>query len=330
MTTSDNNGAGRRMTAPPVRLNGETINLLVEHQLDLWPEVRDRYLSLGRSERKRLDMGDLPMALQLNPARIVSTGADTSARGIAARPCFLCAANRPQQQLAREWMPGWELCINPFPILPIHFTIIATEHVPQQQPPFEMAAMAEQAPDLAIFFNGARGGASAPDHLHLQAVLKQELPLLALAERNHHASRPGFLSSEQMGIDIPFHFISAVITPDIQGARMLTQISRAFGIDPDTGKPDPGLINVFYWMGDEGMLRAVVVPRRRHRPRQYFLDTPGRIVVAPGAIDMTGLIITPRPEDFNSLDADTVRDIYAQVAFADAIPDSILSHFDIR
>lgn len=311
-----------------MRLNLETVNLLVEHQLTLWPEVNRRYADLGKSCRKPLPMGDLPFALQLNPARIVSTAADTSREGISARPCFLCAANRPQEQLSAEWMPGWDLCVNPFPILPIHFTIIAREHRPQAEPPFEMAAMAETAPYLAIFFNGAHGGASAPDHLHMQAVLKSELPLLAVAEMNHPSERTGFMSSEEFGLDLPFHFISAVVTPDSEGARMLMRIASAFGIDAD-GKIDQGLINVFYWMGADGLLRAAVVPRRAHRPHHYFMEGADRVVVAPGAIDMTGLMITPRPEDFEKLDAATVREIYSEVAFAAELPEAIKTHFGL-
>lgn len=312
----------------PAPLNQETINLLVEHQLGEWPEAATRYQGLGRSMRKPLDIGDLPFALQLNPARIVSTAADTSSEGIASRACFLCASNRPKEQICAEWMPGWDLCINPFPILPIHFTIISKEHRPQDRPPFEMAAMAEAAPDLVIFFNGANGGASAPDHLHMQGVLKSELPLLALTEKSHPSGKPGFLSSESFGLDLPFHFVSAVITPDRQGAMMLRSISSAFGIGPD-GNQDPGLINVFYWMGDDGMLRAAVVPRRSHRSHHYFADEPDRIVVAPGAIDMTGLMITPRPQDYERLDTGLIKDIYSEVAFADSLPQPVRQHFDL-
>lgn len=312
----------------PVRLDLETINNLVEVQLGLWPDAAQRYLQLGETQRKPLEMGDLPMALQLNPARIVSTAADTSKEGIAGRACFLCAANRPMEQICGEWMHGWDLCINPFPILPIHFTIIAREHRPQDRPPFEMAAMAEAAPHLAIFFNGAKGGASAPDHLHLQGVLKSELPLLDVAEKNHPSSHAGFIDSSAFSLDIPFQFVSAVIPPDRSGAEMLKKISSAFGIDNE-GSHDAGLINVFYWMGADGYLRAIVVPRRSHRPHHYFLEGDDRIVVAPGAIDMTGLMITPRKEDFERLDAPTVREIYSEVAFADRLPEEIKAHFEL-
>ena len=98
----------------PSPLNLETINLLVEHQLGEWPDAAVRYHDLGRTQRKPLDIGDLPFALQLNPARMVSTAADTSTEAIASRPCFLCADNRPKEQMCAEWMPGWDLCVNPF------------------------------------------------------------------------------------------------------------------------------------------------------------------------------------------------------------------------
>lgn len=133
-----------------------------------------------------------------------------------------------------------------------------------------MAAMAESARDLVFFFNGARAGASAPDHMHVQAVLKSELPLIRLAEANHPASRGGFMSSEEYGLDLPFHFISAVITPDNEGMKALARIPGAFGIDAESGQPDRGLVNAFFWIGDDGLLRVAVVPRKRHRPYCHY------------------------------------------------------------
>lgn len=312
----------------PIHLSAENMTDIVEHQLSVWPEASARYSRLGLTQRKPVDTGDLPTALQLNPARIVSTAADTSDAGIASRHCFLCAANRPTEQFSFEWLPGWDLCINPFPILPIHFTIIAREHTPQSAPPLEMASMAEAAPDLCIFFNGAKGGASAPDHLHLQGVLKSELPLIRLAETMHPSSSIGFMLSEDFGLNLPFQFVSAVIPADTTGMRAILKISKAWGID-ENGKHDPGLINVFYWMGADGLLRAIVVPRRRHRSHHYFLEGPDRIIVAPGAIDMTGLVITPRQEDFDRIDAPILKEIYAETAFADNLPQDVKDHFTL-
>lgn len=287
------------------------INDFIQHQLAVWPEARERYLALGKTERRRFRLGDFEGAFQHNPARIVSTAAKTDAASVAARPCFLCRDNRPNEQIAIPLNNDWEMAINPFPIFPVHFTIISTTHRPQDAPPLEMAAFAEHFPELAIFFNGASGGASAPDHLHLQAVLKSELPLLRLAEENHPDSKPGFMRSDMWGLDLPFLFLSAVITDDEEGSRDYLHALALTGGDAD-GKPDKGLRNVFCWRGESGKMRLIVVPRRCHRPACYGTGE-GRLLVAPGAIDMAGVVILPRDDDFRAITPEAMRAIYTDV-----------------
>lgn len=293
------------------------INDFIERQLEVWPEARERYLSLGRTERRRFRIGDLEGAFQFNPARIVSTAAKTDAASVAARPCFLCRDRRPEQQMAVPLNGKWEMTLNPYPVFPVHFTIISTDHRPQEAPPLEMAGIAEHFPDLCIFFNGASGGASAPDHLHMQAVLKSELPLLRLAEEHHPASLPGIMRSDMWTvgdrpIDLPFVFLSAVITDDEEGGRDYLRMLALTGAGAD-GKPDRGLRNVFCWKGPDGLLRMIVVPRKQHRPACYGTE-PGQRLVAPGAIDMTGIVILPRKEDFDSITPEEMRRIYIDVS----------------
>lgn len=319
-TNSEKKGGNAGMPRP---LDTDRINTLIETQLAEWPLAKENFFNLMKVRRRPMKLGDLDCAVQLNPARIVSTGANVDPEAIAARPCFLCRSNRPAEQITTPWGEGWELLVNPFPILPVHFTIASTRHEPQADIPLEMAMFAEAAQDLAIFFNGARAGASAPDHLHLQAVLKQELPLLRLAERSHPKERGGFMGSEEMGLDLPFQFVSALITPDMYGYRTLGRIKSLFGMDAETGTPDRGLLNAFFWIGEDSLLRAVIVPRRRHRPLCYGKQQ-GELTISPGAIDMAGLLITPREEDFNQVDEGMVRTIYSDVAFADQLPQAIL------
>lgn len=313
------------MAMQPRQLTTEDINSLIEEQLKAWRLATDNFFSLRHAERRVMRLGDLPAAVQHNPARIKSTGASVDPRSIAARPCFLCPTNRPAEQITVKWMDGWELLVNPYPILPVHFTIASTEHKPQSRIPIEMAEMAEAAPDLVFFFNGAHAGASAPDHLHVQAVLKDELPLLRLTEASH--LKGGFSTSEDMGLDVPFHFISAIVTPDREGMSTLAKVPGAFGIDRATGLPDPGLVNAFFWIGDNGLLRIVIIPRKAHRPACYAAPGSDGMLISPGAIDMTGLMIVPREEDFRKIDEAAVRRIYSEVAFADRLPDGIRQYF---
>lgn len=308
-----------------MKLSTEDINSLIEAQLAVWPEAKRNFDALADVGRKAVHTGDFPAHAQYNPARIRSTAADLNPEAIRKRACFLCRANRPEQQLCGELMPGWELLVNPYPILPVHFTIVDTEHRPQDEIPLEMAAMAESAPDLAIFFNGARAGASAPDHRHCQGVLKSELPIVALTENCHSAEGVDIMTSDQWGLNLPFQFVSAVVKPTPEGMRTLHLMTCIKGIDAATGRPDPGLVNAFFWIDGRGYLRIVVIPRRAHRPSCYFSEGPDHMTVSPGALDMAGLLIFPEKRDFDSVTSERAREIYAEVAFADSLPDDIWS-----
>lgn len=143
------------------------IQAFIERQLAAWPEAAERFKALERVEVKTVG----GYRVQFNPARAVSTAAKVDAASIAARPCFLCASNRPPQQMALDW-EDMEILINPFPIFPNHLTIVAKEHTPQSMlgRVEQMRRLSRELPGYTVFFNGARCGASAPDHMHLQAV----------------------------------------------------------------------------------------------------------------------------------------------------------------
>ncbi len=143
------------------------IDDFIKRQLALWPEAARRYEELGRVEVK--DAGGY--RVQFNPARAVSTAAKVDAASIAARPCFLCGANRPPEQIALEW-EDLEILLNPFPVFPGHLTIPARNHTPQSMRGRvgQMRRLSRALPGYTVFFNGAKCGASAPDHFHFQAV----------------------------------------------------------------------------------------------------------------------------------------------------------------
>lgn len=312
----------------PDVLDSDFLNSFIERQLNVWPLAHDNFFRLGETQRKRIEGWSMATSVQLNPARIVSTGANVDRRSINGRPCFLCACNRPAEQLSVEFIKGWHLLVNPYPILPVHFTIASTGHTPQAYIPLDMAVMAEKLPGMTIFFNGARAGASAPDHSHVQAVLSCELPLTRLVMEQHNASQPGFISSEDFNVELPFQFISGIITPDNQGMEWLSKIPGAFGIESVTGQPDPGLVNSFMWIDETGLLRVVIVPRSGHRPECYGMKD-NEFVISPGAIDMAGLMISPRSHDFERMDYSIMKRIYSDVAFADELPANLKIFFNI-
>lgn len=294
-------------------LNLEQINDFYDAQFREWTELKPRYDALMQAERRNVGVGDMTVALQFNPARIKSTGAAVDTSSLARRPCFLCKANRPREQRSLGILDSWHWLINPYPIFPVHVTIASKAHEPQEEIPLDMVAAAEAAPELAFFYNGARAGASAPDHLHFQATLKEELPLIAIAEKYHQGGRSSAMDSTDFPVDLPLCFRSITVVPDAEGMQLLSLLPTMYGFDAVTGAPDPGMVNVIVWIDDSRTLRAIVIPRKRHRPACYTSAADGEgCMVSPGAVDMAGVLILPRKSDFDTLDAERIASIYAE------------------
>lgn len=277
---------------------------MLREQLKVWPLAADNYAALGRAERRRFKIGALEGAFQCNPARIVSTGAKTDKQSIGRRRCFLCSANRPDEQYTIPFSVAgggeWEILVNPYPILPWHFTIASIKHEKQGDIPLDMIVLAEQLPGAVMFYNGAHAGASAPDHLHFQMVLKDELPLINYLESGKDVSL------------LPYRVWYRIVTPDDAGMGYLREFSEIRGRDRQTGSDDKDLVNAFAWMGDDGYLRLAVVPRSAHRPSCYDAGTEDGMLISPGAIDVAGLIILPRRADYERIDESDLAKIYSE------------------
>ena len=297
----------------------EDVKDFIETQLSCWRDAKRNYDALASVRRRNIMLGDMCVGIQWNPGRISSTGADVAAEKIKQRPCFLCSANRPKVQIGYPVLDGWEMLVNPFPIFPVHLTIVSRSHIPQKHVPDDIVDIALKLPGMAVFFNGAAAGASAPDHMHLQAVLKDELPLIRLSETFHSSDNPGLMLSSQFGLKLPFGFISGVVKPDDSGMKTLIAGLHIGGLSSDGSLTDPALVNIFFWMDQMGMLRFIVIPRRAHRPSCYFAEGDKRRMVSPGCIDMAGIIIVPRQNDFMALTVAEIGNIYSDVALAQDI-----------
>ena len=78
------------------------------------------------------------------------------------------------------------------------------------------------------------------------------------------------------------------------------------------GEKEPRM-NIIVWRdGSEDVI--VILPRDNHRPACYFEEGDRRMVISPGALDMAGLIITPREEDFNRMSEDKLISILKEVS----------------
>lgn len=279
----------------------------IDRQLSDWQLARENYQALGKTERRQFQLGDLTVGLQHNPARIVSTAAKTDSKTLSERPCFLCKENRPPQQVGIDIAEGWELLINPYPIFPTHYTIVSKTHCPQDGFPLDSVIMAEKLPGHTIFYNGKHAGASCPTHLHCQAVKTYELPLMQLIEKRHYADSGYIATHKTLGLDVPFGFVSVIVSPDLNGMQQLARIEETIGIEYIS----EGKFNAFVWIDGTGKLRIVAVPRNAHRPKCYGSGI-GQRMISPGCIDMAGVLIAPLKKDFDEISQEEVQKIYSE------------------
>lgn len=292
--------------------NKHNIRAFFTHQLDTWDEIRQRYEALKHVGLKQLGHRQL----QYNPARMVSTGAQIDRQTIAQRACFLCEKNRPEEQLTIDLGDDFELMVNPFPVLPMHFTIVRKTHVSQTilENYTEIHRLLELFPELFVFYNGPMSGASAPDHMHFQAGIGQELPLMTVLRKLEKEQQ--VLIKQENGSSLSMFntvsFKAFVIKSKVQETEM-TLFKQLYDAMPvREGEKEPRM-NIVAWRdGSEDVI--VVLPRDNHRPACYFEEGDRRMVISPGALDMAGLIITPREEDFNRMSEDKLISILKEVS----------------
>jgi SpoIID/LytB domain protein len=73
------------------------------------------------------------------------------------------------------------------------------------------------------------------------------------------------------------------------------------------------MMNIIMWQSD-GAVLSVVLPRRKHRPACYTATGDAQYIISPGAVDMGGLIITPREQDFRRVTPELILDIYRELS----------------
>ena len=267
----------------------KALEAFFESQLREWQLARDNHEALSRVWSRELvpDKDSMALRVQYNPVRMVSTGASIDKASIAARPCFLCGKNRPAEQRSLDLNADFEWLVNPFPILPYHFTIASKTHRPQRiLDGYEaMIQAAMVLPEgYIVFYNGPKCGASAPDHLHLQAG-KWNMPLpMGGAYRTYHL-------------------------PCAEASNAFRTLYDSLPVVDNEDEPRMNV--VAYRTGEH--VDLIVIPRRAHRPHCYAAEGTNWFLISPGTLDMCGLIITPRLEDYERLTATRALDILCEV-----------------
>ena len=306
-------------------MEDSSISRFFNRQLEMWEDARHRFRDLKHVEVRQLSD---QLKVQFNPARIVSTGAKIDKHTLGERPCFLCERNRPKEQMTKQIDDHFQLLVNPFPILPVHFTIPATKHQPQSiyRHYGEMHRLLSLHSELMVFYNGPKCGASAPDHLHFQAGTSGVLPLQTNWQRLSRNLTDVISLTDEEKISVLSDFLvpAFVIISKSEDSdeELFHRLYRSMPMRGDESEP---MMNIIAWRkGDEFV--SVVIPREKHRPDAYFAEGEVQMMVSPGALDMAGLIITPREEDFSKINLDKATALLRECGISAEKMEAIVSN----
>jgi hypothetical protein len=289
----------------------QRIDALFAQQRNTWPSLREGEEALAQLQRKTLTDGNESVVVRVNPARRRSTLANTDAKAIAARACFLCPENMPPEERGVAF-EDLVLLPNPFPILPLHCTIADRIHRPQQlagRIATFLHLAAAIGPDMVALYNGPRCGASAPDHFHLQATHAAEIPILTQLP-TLAGNRPVLAHSSFGRNMLVFRSKSSMdVAAEIE--RSIVALQQ---IEAATDEPMLNLLTHVV----AGQYTAVLFPRIAHRPACYFATGPDQLLISPAILEMCGILVTTEPDHFARIDTQAAQRIYAQVSISNA------------
>lgn len=307
-------------------------DLFIENQLAKWQTARTNHEALNQIETRRFELAGNTITVQFNPARAVSTCAKVDKSSIEARKCFLCPENKPNEQdeIIISLDEPFSLRINPYPILPGHLTISSLKHQDQvladktiRQLPGKLISWLEEyfASGYVLFYNGAKCGASAPDHFHFQAVKQSDVPVIQQWERlMETAVRETEIKTENGNTYSSFQITSYICPIQVficnHSTDILPEMINQYleSLPLHEGESEPRY-NLFAWQDKQRGFTMAYFPREEHRPACYTATGGEQLLVSPGALDMAGLLVTPRKEDFDKIIESDITQIYKEVAY---------------
>jgi Domain of unknown function (DUF4922) len=300
--------------------SGELTDFLNE-QKKSWPLLRDNYDALKHLLTRSFNVSGITLKAQFNPARIRSSSADISAEAVRNRDCFLCSKNLPEEQISLSISDDYLVLCNPYPIFPEHFTIPGREHRPQNiadgfGPMLEIARFIGEK--YTLFYNGPGCGASAPDHIHFQVSPRNSMPLESdlknIVKVNDSHQFKAYKSDLHL-IEEPFRRFIYLKSACIEGLKEIFNL--VFSFLPTAGKSgSEPMVNIVSLYGGK-FWEIVIFPREKHRPDQFYAAGADQFIISPAAVDLSGLIIVPRREDFDKLTGETAAAILGQVTSSD-------------
>lgn len=292
---------------------------LFNSQINSWSLLKKNYDALKSVQTKSFWLDGMKMKVQFNPERIKSTSAKVDEGSISNRPCFLCTENLPKEQKGILIRQNFILLCNPYPIFPQHFTIAALDHKPQQLAEYfgEFLEISKLlSPKYSLIYNGPACGASAPNHLHFQAGTKQVMPI----ENDIQQMKNNFGQIVQETEFITTSFINdglrkLIFIESFHQSMLEKSFRKIFNQfeSLSSAEPEP-MMNLLCSYDNEFGWQVIIFLRSKHRPESFYKNDPKKILISPAAVDMGGLIITPREEDFIRVDEELLQKILNEIS----------------
>ena len=299
------------------------LNKFIKDQLSVWQLASSNFRALKTAPSREVDVFGLKCRIQYNPRRVISSTADTSPAAIASRKCFLCADNRPKEQfhLGFEGRKGrnYHIKINPYPIFRGHLVIVRDEHIPQEiwhHFP-DMLDFAARYKDYLVFYNGPSSGASAPDHLHFQAIPKHNLPLEDVVDE--FLDHPGEPLATVRGASLyKFDgYARGVFALKATTSKSLAKLFYRLLDCTDRGKGEEEPMFNLYAYVKNGEYRTIVVMRSAKRSHHFYSEGADHLTISPGAADIAGLFVAPFREDYDKADTALLEELLSEVCISE-------------
>lgn len=294
----------------------QVLHDFTESQKKVWPLAAANFNSLEKVEIRHFMFDGFQIKVQYNPERMKSSVSNVDKESIAARPCFLCAVNRPPEQESIDFDDQYEILVNPYPIFHDHFTLTSRIHTPQRfgTNVESMLRLARRMEGFMVFYNGPECGASAPDHMHFQAGEKELLPLDDEFEKLSLLDGRVLFEGDNTQVWAFDNYLRKMISVrSVSFEETLLVLSIFYdqfsSIQPEKVEP---MMNVLCTHSN-GHWLVHLFPRRAHRPKQFFETGDKQILISPGSVDFGGLFILPRKEDFEKIRREDIVDILEQV-----------------
>ncbi len=299
------------------------LNKFIKDQLSVWQLASSNFRALKTAPSREVDVFGLKCRIQYNPRRVISSTADTSPAAIASRKCFLCADNRPKEQfhLGFEGRKGrnYHIQINPYPIFRGHLVIVRDEHIPQEiwhHFP-DMLDFAARYKDYLVFYNGPSSGASAPDHLHFQAIPRHNLPLEDVVDEFlDHPGEP--LATVKDASLYKFDgYARGVFALKATTSKSLAKLFYRLLDCTDRGKGEEEPMFNLYAYVKNGEYRTIVVMRSAKRSHHFYSEGADHLTISPGAADIAGLFVAPFREDYDKADTALLEELLSEVCISE-------------